>query len=67
MQDGIMLVGLPEVTLHLVRAISLKVGQQMVDVIGDAIMEKAKRHLSDDEIIQAMRDGAKGDGSDKSR
>jgi hypothetical protein len=62
MSGGIMMIGLPDVTLGVIRALSLKTGKSMVDVLGDAIMEKAKKHLTDDELIQALKD----DGSSKS-
>ena len=46
MQDDITLIGIPRDSLALVKQVAQKTGKSMADVLSEAILEKARRHLT---------------------
>ena len=64
MEQGLMLIGLPEVTVHVVQAIARKTGSSMVNVLGTAVHQYAKATLTEEDLlaVQAVIDKSRPQG-----
>lgn len=55
MSEPLVIIGMPESSIKILQLIARKTGQSMVEVLSEALKEKARKHLTAEEIKAGVK------------